>query len=326
MTPATRTAAALALCIAAAVAAPAAAHGETLALLPFSGLNVHPAILEAAQEVLKDHLQRNGRFTVVTIPGPAGAAEATPAEALAQARAAGATLAVVVRIVHLGSAARVRLSAYSTASGGVTYWDSMQAAGTPGDLDPALARLAAGLATGRSARGTGDIDTVTQREAEPLRKLQSTRTFGVRLGTMLAANRPGGAAGTLAGIGIFWLYDARAYLADIGLDYFSGDAGSAFNVAIGAYYPFGRETLTPYVGGGLAWSAAHYGGAGKSGIVLHGSAGLIFGRLSNVQLRGEVGYFVDTFAESETTTDYSMPVGTRAHYSHGPKLSLGIGF
>ena len=39
--------------------------GQTVAVMPASGINIHPGYLDAARDILKDHLISTGRFTVV---------------------------------------------------------------------------------------------------------------------------------------------------------------------------------------------------------------------------------------------------------------------
>src|SRR5262245_16346209 len=73
-------------------AAPAwAAFGaRPVALLPPSGDNVALSILDSTREILKDHLQRTGAYTVLEPDVPASRNEATAAQAVEQARAVGA--------------------------------------------------------------------------------------------------------------------------------------------------------------------------------------------------------------------------------------------
>ena len=63
-------------------------------------------------------------------------------------------------------------------------------------------------------------------------------------------------------------------------------------------------------------------GGGAIGLRLHGALGVLIGRLWSVQCRGEVGYFVNLFGEKRTNPDLS----TYTAYSHGPMLTLGLGF
>jgi hypothetical protein len=51
---------------------------------------------------------------------------------------------------------------------------------------------------------------------------------------------------------------------------------------------------------------------------LHAAAGLLLGRISSTTLRGELGYYVNTYPEF-------AGVGSSA-YANGPMISLGIVF
>ncbi|HET9552388.1 MAG TPA: hypothetical protein VFP50_05420 [Anaeromyxobacteraceae bacterium] len=299
--------------------APALAAAEPIVLMPATGANVHDGYLEAATDVLRSQLERTGAFEVV--PGPAapkGAPAPTAAQAGEAARQAGTARAVTLRISRLGSTASVRLAAYRQ-DGAQVHADELTA-GTPDELTPVLRRLAEGLATGRPARDLAEIDTVTSQEADAYLKYTATSCFGATLGTIVSTNRAGTAeARGVPGGGIFWLYDARAYLAEVDFQVFSGsgDRATAFGLTLAR--PFSTGNLAPYAGGGLAYTWTSFGGQGAHGLSLRAVAGLLVGRLSNVQVRLEAGYFYATYPE---VPDAGGP-GVR---SHGPQALLGVGF
>jgi hypothetical protein len=301
---------------------------EKVALLPVTGTNVHPGYLDAARDILKDHLLSTGRYNVISVAGE-GSGEATMEQAIARGREAGADVAVVVHLARLSGTGRVRLVAYRVSSGSLAHADSIGISGGPDDLDPALKRLAVGLATGKQAGQTADIESVTQKQADPLLKESATKIFGLRLATLVAFNRPRESAAAIPGIGIFWMYDARSFLGEIALDAFGSDAGSGFSVGIGGYYPFSRNNFTPYVGTSVSYSFLDFGGAGANGIRLSPVFGVLFGRLSTVQFRGELGYFFNTFGERSDDPLPSQPMApasTDKHYAHGPQFTIGLGF
>jgi hypothetical protein len=301
-----------------------AARAERVTLLPVSGLNVHEDTLVAAQDLLKGELTKTGRYQVWVVAGEVGRHEIAPDAAVEMTRAHGGELGVVLHVTRLGNTARLRLTAYHAATGQMVWIDELAAA-TPDDMPPVLTRLAQGMATGRRAADSGDIETVTEKEAAAHRKRTATNVFGLQLGYLLplrAAHE--GEQLALPGLAIFWLYDARTFLADIAMGFHTdGDEGD-FWIGLGAYVPFQRTDFTPYLGGGLRYAFSQYGGDGGSGMVALLSGGLLLGRLSTVQLRGELSYFFNLFAEEHqpllggTTTD-----STRAH---GITVSLGIGF
>ena len=306
--------------LAACLAAPAAAAAETVVLLPATGANVSEATLAAATDVLRVHLEQTGRFLVL-LGGEPGR-EATPAEAAAVARASGAQLALALRVARLAQNASVRLAAYRT-DGAVVHLDQL-GAGEPDDLDPVLKRLAVGLATGSPARQLAEIDTVTAREVQPLHRVPAEMMFGLRLGAVSPASRVGSRpAHALTGGGVFWLYDARTFIADVSLTFHSSDVDPnttpdvVTSLGIGAYYPLTRTDLSPYLGGGLDYTWSRYGGEGASGLTGRAAAGLILGRTSRVVVRGEAGWFVNLYAERAQAGGAAMAV-------NGPYAWVGL--
>jgi hypothetical protein len=321
---------------------------QTVAVLPVTGDNVSPELLSAAYDILKDHLQRAGVYTVVeparpapTMPAPPQAVpgapppvmvlpEPAPTEAAQLGASVGAELTAVVRLTHFGNSARLRLTAYSTGTAQVVYWDSILINGGPDELDVAVQRLVNGMKTGKPVRDSAEIDSVTNKEAMALNRREANRSFGVRITSLLPFNQAGGDFEALTAGGLFWLYDARSWMADVAVD-IGGGSGSRFfmDAAIGAYYPLLREDFTPYVGGQIRWAEMQLGGSGAGGVTLQPTAGILLGRLSSAQIRVEAGYFFNTFGETQATTYNSNGVlvtGTAKHYSDGFVFSAGIGF
>jgi hypothetical protein len=303
---------------------------RVVALLPSSGDNVDPTILRATRDILKEHLQRTGAYTVLEPSGAPTAEEPTAAQAAKEASALGAEQAIALRLIHFGTSARVRLSAISASTGQVVYWDSIVITGGPEELDPVIQRLVHAFLIGKPVRDSAEIDTVTEKEGNNLTRRTANKSFGVRLFTLLPFNTPGDSFTALPGGGLFWLYDARSWMADIAFDIGGANGHASLDGAIGGYYPLLREDFTPYIGGVVRWAYINLGGQGAGGIMLQPTAGVLLGRLSSVQLRGEVGYFFDLFAEHEKVPPDQVgvvpPVSTPKHYSNGFSLSVGIGF
>jgi hypothetical protein len=302
--------------------AASAARAESLVMLPPSGTNVSDGLLQAAGDVLRGHLVRLGRRVVVAQGAPGGQ-EPDLQAAAEQARAASTDAAVVLHVTRLGTTARLRLTVYG--AGGDLRWVDELPAATPDDMHPVLERLARGYATRQPSARNADIETVTEMEGQPLRKRKATHTFGVQLGFLVPMGGDGDAS-AIPGAAIFWLYDARSFLAEINLAIHdkAGDGGVA--LGLGVYYPFQRDDVTPYLGGGLRWASLETTGTGGDGLQVYGAAGLLLGRLSSVQVRGELSYFANTFAESTGYEYYSSTSSPDSFHAHGVELSVGIGF
>jgi hypothetical protein len=312
--------------------AAARAGGGTVALLAPTGDNLAPAILQASRELLKDHLQRTGVYTVVEPPATEAVSniEPSPQQAGAQAATLGASQALVVRITHIGTTARVRLTAYTAGTAQVAYWDSILVTGGPEELDVAFQRLVHAMQLGKPVRDSAELETVTDKEMQTLNKRNANKSFGIHLMTFLPFSTAGDSFNAVPGGGLFWLYDARTWMADLSLDIGGGTGRVFYSAAIGGYYPFLREDFTPYVGGVVRWAYMDFGGSGASGIVFQPTAGILLGRLSSVQLRADLGYFINSFGEYGTTTSIQggqqVMTTSGKHYAHGLVVNVGIGF
>jgi hypothetical protein len=261
---------------------------------------------------------------VVTPAGGPTQDEPTALQACHDALALGASQAVVLRITHIGTAARVRLTVYAAQTGQVIYWDSIPINGGPEELDPVLQRLVNAMITGRPVRESAEIDTVTDKETQNLNRRSANKSFGLHILTLMPFNTADGEFRPVPGLGLFWLYDARNWLADIAVDVGHKDASTLWSVSLGGYYPLSREDFAPYVGGAIRLSSLTLGGRGSGGVSFQPTVGFLLGRLSSVQIRGEVGYLINTFSEQEDP-NVTTTAGA-GHFSHGLVLSVGIGF
>jgi hypothetical protein len=300
----------LALAVSALLAAtPAAAAQHTVALFPTTGHNVPEPQLAAAGDVLRAHLESTGRFVVVRVGPATSRDELHPVDVGAAAQDAGAELAVTLDVSRLQATGVARVAAYAP-DGRLLHSDTLSVLGAD-DLDPALARLAEGVATGAFARDLARIDSVTAHEERPLRKMQATGGAGLTFIAMMPANRadPAQRTGGAGGVGFTWWYDARDFLADVTLaavtenpdPYVKGE-DSAFWLGMGVYYPFSKSNVSPYLGVGAAWARTHFGGEPASGLQGRVLGGLLLGRLSTVAVKVELGWFVNAYSERELVT------------------------
>jgi hypothetical protein len=301
------------------LAALPAAAAQSVLLLPATGANIHAGHLAGATDVLRVYLEKAGYAVTLGSAAAAAGQEPTPAQAGEAAAQAGASLAVTLRLARLGANAVARIAAVLP-DGRVVRTDELTA-GSPEDLDPVLRRLALSVATGRSAQELAELDTVTEREADPFLKYVATHMLGIKLGAYFPQDRadPKLASVSMNGGGIFWMYDARWYLAEVSLDLQSADEDTLVAIGIGAYYPFTRGHVAPYVGGGIAYTWADHGGTAGEGIAFRAGGGVIVGRLSTVQFRIDGGVWIDAFPVTET-------VSGEEHYTWGPQVSLGLAF
>ena len=236
-----------------------------------------------------------------------------------------------MRLTHFGNSARLRLTAYSTGTAQVVYWDSILITGGPDELDVAIQRLVHGMETGKPVRESAELETVTDKETMALNRREANKSFGVRLTELLpfnAAGRrlPAGHRGRAVLAVRRALLDGRPRRSTSAA---APRGASSSTPRMGAYYPFLREDFTPYLGGpdplgrddssaarGRAASrpAADGGYAARAALV---GADPCRGRLLHQHLR----------RDASSTRIYPTTGHARAtHYSQGFVFSAGIGF
>jgi hypothetical protein len=136
-----------------------------------------------------------------------------------------------------------------------------------------------------------------------------------------AVSSAGGSDPSAGGGGLYALFDARDFLADVSFDTFVGDSVHFVAFGLGAYYPFLRGNVSPYLGGGLKLGWTSFGGDGVFGMVPFAAGGLVVGREGYVQMRAEISWFVAISREKRA--DQPGDPGTRAQ---GPMATLGLAF
>jgi hypothetical protein len=95
-------------------------------------------------------------------------------------------------------------------------------------------------------------------------------------------------------------------------------------LGLGALFlPFDEKLLLPYAAMSLRWSFTQLGGRGAEGLVILPGLGLLVPLTDSgfLSLRGELGYFVNTFRES--APDRLMPERRTANRGHGLTFLLG---
>jgi hypothetical protein len=98
---------------------------------------------------------------------------------------------------------------------------------------------------------------------------------------------------------------------------YSGRRDWLVDFSLGAYYPFLRGDVAPYLGGAVVYQWGSTGAeSGGSGLALRPTAGFVMGRLAQVQLRMDAGYQVNTFVERDATG--------KTHRGQGPVVSVAV--
>lgn len=333
-----RTLSALSLVV--GMAAPAAALGETVALLPATGVNVPADTLAAAQDVFFGHMLATRRWTVTVVRGPAPEGAWPPAGAAQRARQAGADLAVTLHLTGFEGSTTARLAVYRVADGQMAWFDAA-AATEPGELDGALQRLARGLASGQPATRLAPPAALaggpppappaavpwppppgrpppTPEAVRPRRRAEQSFGFAFLGAWASGADAVRRGDGTAQGVEAFWLYDTRSVLATVRLSYLGG-ANHQTAFGMGVHVPLLPGDVAPYLGGGLqfTWSRWWDATSWESGFTPLLGAGVLVGREWTVQVRAEVQWFYNLYLSSNAGGSF---------HGQGLVASVGMAF
>lgn len=131
-----------------------------------------------------------------------------------------------------------------------------------------------------------------------------------------------GRGDSLGGFGVYWLYDARGFLADLqagfGVSQSTSEGGGWTGISVAGLRPLSGGDVVPFVGAGVGYLRLELDGHVGAGVQLFGEAGLLFGRTGDVHFRADVRPFVTTFELTDG------PGGGTVGY--GGQLALGMGF
>jgi hypothetical protein len=210
----------------------------------------------------------------------------------------------VVRYSIIGIGATTKVSVQLLDESGTADSAFSLSSNTQDDLDTICARLARSLVSGKAPREGESIYEVTEQEQQPLRQKKSNTYYGFKILGVTALTSELTRAPLKFGVGVFALYDPRFFFAELFANISGGshedfqEFSTEFGVA--GYVPFTKSTICPYAGLGVALATRTANWSGRStnldgGLTGSASLGLIIGRTSDVTLRTELRYFVDTF-------------------------------
>jgi hypothetical protein len=210
----------------------------------------------------------------------------------------------VVRYSIVGMGATTKVSVQLLDEDGRAQSAFGLSSSTQDDLDTVCSRLARSLVSGTAPREGEDIYGVTKQEQAPLRQKKSNTYYGFKILGITSLTSELTRAPLKFGVGAFALYDPRYFFAEL-FAHISGGSQDDFQefsteVGVAGYYPFTKTAVCPYAGLGVALATRTANWSGRSnnldgGLSVAASIGLLLGRTSDVTLRTELRYFVDTF-------------------------------
>ena len=201
-----------------------------------------------------------------------------------------------------------------------------------------------------------DIYSVTEQETKTPKRKGVNAYIGMSVGGLMAVQPE---VEVFAGLDFWLLYDAQVILFGIDWDMYGlgGDTPLDYmDFAISAYYPFGTRAITPFVGGGLAFSQTEYESKvpraerytdsdvysynyrsddyeyndESSGLTGFVGGGVMFNRSSRVMFVAQVKYMLNFYKndiyKSKKDEKGNTIISVKDHAIQGMIFNVGIGY
>jgi opacity protein-like surface antigen len=310
---------------------------ERVYLSPFSivGLNEDYGI--AAEKLMNAYIEDNGRYVLVNYSEEDSVKAGDRETANKMAIQKNCTKFITAEFTRLGENVITSFKLYDI-NNEVPVWSDRLKAKNPDDFDPIIQRVDRNIGSKNKATDDSDIFSVTDQETRRPKKKGVSSYWGGKIMGSLPLNPS--EAKMDAGLGMFVLYDARDLL--FGFEWTGSNLSenknktSLFDLSLSVFYPFMTTNITPYAGGGLAYSwrnsfipiRSDYEEKETSGLSLELGGGVLFNRASRVMFVMQATYFIDffetPFVKEVTDKNGTTSVKLDKHYMNGFKFGLGL--
>ena len=326
---------------------------EKVYLAPVGLTGMHDDYAVASSKLMKAYIEDDGRFILVVGTTEDGVKADNQEAVRAKAVEKGCSKYIIAEFTRLGENVIMSFKLYKVGSE-APIWDDRLKARNPDDFDPIIQRVARNIGTKHKAVDDSDIYSVTEQETKTPKRKGVNAYIGMSVGGLMAVQPD---VEVFAGLDFWLLYDAQVILFGIDWDMYGlGDDTPLdyMDFAISAYYPFGTKAITPFVGGGLAYSHTEYqsetpkissnnGGyytrsyydddefsSGKSGLTGFIGGGVMFNRSSRVMFIAQAKYMLNFYRNdifnSKKLDNGNVEISKKDHAIQGLIFNVGIGY
>ena len=230
---------------------------EKVYLAPVGLTGMHGDYAVASSKLMKAYIEDDGRYILVVGSAEDGVTADNQAAVRQKATEKGCSKYIIAEFTRLGENVIMSFKLYSVDKD-APIWDDRLKARNPDDFDPIIQRVARNIGTKHKAVDDTDIYSVTEQETKTPKRKGVNSYIGMSVGGLMAVQPE---VDVFAGLDFFLMYDAQVILFGIDWDMYGlGDDTRLdyMDLAISAYYPFGTKAITPFLGGGLAFSKTEY--------------------------------------------------------------------
>ena len=230
---------------------------EKVYLAPVGLTGMHEDYAVASSKLMKAYIEDDGRYILVVGTAEDSVTADNQEAVRKKASEKGCAKYIIAEFTRLGENVIMSFKLYSIEKE-APIWDDRLKARNPDDFDPIIQRVARNIGTKHKAVDDSDIYSVTEQETKTPKRKGVNSYIGMSVGGLMATQPE---VEVYAGLDFWLLYDAQVILFGIDWDMYGlGDDTPLdyMDFAISAYYPFGTKAITPFIGGGLAYSHAEF--------------------------------------------------------------------
>ncbi len=328
---------------------------EKVYLAPVGLTGMHEDYAVASSKLMKAYIEDDGRYILVVGTAEDGVKADNQAAVSQKAAEKGCSKYIIAEFTRLGENVIMSFKLYNVGSE-APIWDDRLKARNPDDFDPIIQRVARNIGTKHKAVDDSDIYSVTEQETKTPKRKGVNAYIGMSVGGLMAVQPE---VEVFAGLDFWLLYDAQVILFGIDWDMYGlGDDTPLdyMDFAISAYYPFGTRAITPFVGGGLAFSQTEYESKvpradrytdsdvysysyssddyeyndKSSGLTGFVGGGVMFNRSSRVTFVAQVKYMLNFYKndiyKSKKDEKNNTIISVKDHAIQGMIFNVGIGY
>lgn len=287
---------------------------ETVYFPAFETINVNHKHQYVTSKLFKNYVDAKGEYTIILPEGLNQHSDQAYTESLEETKAKAlmnkASYYLLSDMSAIGDLLIINMRMYNASSGQMVWSDALKADELE-DLDPVIQLFANAIGTDQPAVNAGDIYSVTQYDSRELNRREANKSWGFSIGggSILSERAD---EGGVSGFGILLSYDVRDLILDVKGELSWGKSANAQRIGLNLLKPINNKNLTLFYGGGIYYGGMTYDAEPRyethphygytyweehrgSGIELEGNFGVIFNRLSSMQLRATITPIIATY-------------------------------
>ncbi|MBN1164897.1 MAG: hypothetical protein JXB45_09985 [Candidatus Krumholzibacteriota bacterium] len=291
--------------------ATAGAAEETL-VFRFKGIGVEENLIDAVTVIFAGALDAEGKYISVSAYEVLGDVECHDHTcAIELAREAGLGKAITGSLTRLGNKIVIAAQLADVARESVIITVDGTAL-TEDDMDVVLKRLAKAISTGKKIDDTAEVGLITEKEVSEVRRRESFRAAGFRVGFLWPQSASFGGVDRLTAVDFVYQYDTHDYFlagrwglrwgGDLDNDGRNSNSLALLETKLGRYLT--RKDFSPFIsaGMGINWVKVreHYRSVNVyqtkedsgTGLVLTAGGGFAAFRTYDFQFQFDIDYFV----------------------------------